>query len=104
MKISEEVEFEAGTVIYEDFDYNPNESFEAQEFSFKEDLLQVKLDDNHLVDVGWSPEFDENGFFTIQVIRSKDWENPLIKRTEKEFEQLVSVLKSILLDWNLKAE
>ena len=45
----------------------------------KEDLIQIKYKDEYLIDVGWYPEFDEDGSFKILVIKSFDWENPLIE-------------------------
>lgn len=46
--------------------------------NLKEDLLQVESKDKkYILDVGWYPEFDISGYFTVMIIRKYDWEDPV---------------------------
>lgn len=48
-------------VAYNDCEIDPNLPFEAQEWSFKEDIVQINFDagkDSYTVDIGWYPEFE----------------------------------------------
>jgi hypothetical protein len=54
-----------------------------QIWELNEDILQAVYSDNegnhYTLDLGWYPEFDINGHFTICLIKNYDWENPLMK-------------------------
>lgn len=72
--------FKTGKIIYDDFDINPKVSLESQIDLLKEDLFQVNYNDEYIVDVGWFPEFNENGSFRICVIKDFNWEVPLYEK------------------------
>jgi hypothetical protein len=71
------LDFKKGKIVYDDFDIKEMISFEDQVFSLKEDLFQVNYQDKYIIDIGWYPEFDPKGKFTISVIKDFDWINPI---------------------------
>lgn len=84
----ENVNFEPGRVVYNDFNLNPNASLESQINSLKEDLFQINYYDEYIIDVGWYPEFDEEGSFRICVIKDFDWEAPLFSKRCRDISSL----------------
>ncbi|KZE76580.1 hypothetical protein AV926_15670 [Myroides marinus] len=62
----------------------------------KEDLMQVEFDNNTLLDIGWYPEFNAQGQFTIQVIKDYNWEVPLFKAHCKTLEDIENTLTKAL--------
>lgn len=82
------LKLKGGNVTYNDWEIDPDQSFSEQELSFKHDLLQISFDvaeGPYTVDVGWLPEFDENGKFIIQVIKNYDWHKPVSRKKVKTF-------------------
>ncbi|MDR0229958.1 MAG: hypothetical protein LBI72_12985 [Flavobacteriaceae bacterium] len=62
----------------------------------KEDLLQVEFDNNQLLDIGWYPEFNIDGHFTVQLIADYNWETPLFKENCCTFKSLEdTVIKAL---------
>lgn len=45
----------------------------------KEDLAQIWYPNGLLIDIGWHPEFSEEGVFLVTLIKDKDWEAPLMR-------------------------
>ena len=66
---------------YIDFDVNRDIPLETQIDLLKEDLLQVCYDNNYLIDIGWYPEFDEEGAFRVYVIKDYQWDNPVVQKS-----------------------
>ncbi|MTG98160.1 MULTISPECIES: hypothetical protein [Myroides] len=62
----------------------------------KEDLLQAAFDNQIILDIGWYPEFDINGHFSVQVIANYNWEAPLYKENCKSFTCLETAVISAL--------
>lgn len=65
---------------YIDFEINEDVPLEEQTDLLKEDLLQVIYDNNYIIDIGWYPEFDENGSFRVSVIKEYQWDNPIFQK------------------------
>ncbi len=82
-----------GKIVYCDFDINENIAFADQKFSFKEDILQVEFDDNFLLDVGWYPEMEENGSFTVLAIKNNNWTKPFLKLKCRTLSELKDVIE-----------
>lgn len=84
----ENMNFEPGKVVYNDFDVNPKVQLESQVDSLKEDLFQVNYSDQYIIDVGWYPEFDEDGSFRICIIKDFNWEAPLFEKRCRDISTL----------------
>lgn len=84
----EKIDFSPGKVTYDDFDIDPNITFEEQEFSFKEDMFQVSYGNRYTLDIGWYPDHQKNGKFRIVIIRDYDWMNPVYSKRTKDFKRL----------------
>lgn len=92
-----DIDLKNGIVTYNEFDINPDISFEEQIWSFKEDILQIEfVDDKYLIDIGWYPEFDPNGAFTIKVVNDFDWSNPIFKGKCKNIDLLKMYLQEAI--------
>lgn len=76
--------FNEGRIVYNEFDINFDKKFSNQEECLLEDLLQVSYTNGYLLDLGWYPEFDANGTFKIQVIKDRNWDNPIYFRECRE--------------------
>ena len=66
-----------GKITFNDLSRLTDQPLPSQIDSLKEDLLQVEYGEHLLLDVGWYPEFDEEGAFQVVVIEDRDWETPL---------------------------
>jgi len=86
-----------GIIIYNDFDTDNNIPFKEQEYSFKNDILQIKFGDKFILDVGWYPEFDPSGHFVIRVILDYDWHNPLLKTKCNTLDELKYTIEQAAL-------
>ena len=75
-------------------------SLSDQLMLLKEDLFQVQsFDDLCLLDVGWYPEFDINGYFEVKIIKKYDWEKPIFIKRASDIQSLKQILiksKSLL--------
>lgn len=91
-----------GKILYNELSMlNENLALQAQVFSLSEDLLQVEsVDKELLLDVGWYPEFDLDGFFKVVVIKKYDWENPIFDKKILDISSLESVLRECKLKYN----
>ncbi len=69
-----------GVISYNDFDIDEKKSFDDQWYMFKEDILQIKFGERFILDVGWYPENDPKGQFSVVAIIDQDWMNPLSKK------------------------
>ncbi len=86
-----------GIVTYNDFDIDENISFKDQEFSYKEDMLQISFGTQYVLDVGWYPEFQPTGSFLVQGIQNCDWINPIIVIKCKTLKELKVAIEQIAL-------
>lgn len=72
-----------------------DDNFEINEdtvFDLSEDLLQISFNNNKILDVGWYPDLEVDGFFKIVVIKDMNWESPII---EKECRDISSLKENI---------
>lgn len=73
---------------YIDFDVNKYISLEEQIDLLKEGMLQISYDNGYLIDVGWYPEFDEEGNFRVSVINDSQWDNPILQKSCRDLNLL----------------
>ena len=62
-----------GIIDYNDFDIDENVPFEEQEYSYKEDILQISYGDRLTLDVGWYPEHNPQGYFIVYAVKDSNW-------------------------------
>ena len=86
------IDFKSGDVIYNDF----NKKYSEQEDCLLEDLLQVTYAQGYLLDVGWYPELESEGEFVVQIVKEKNWEEPIYKSNSKNKEDLVQDLNNAI--------
>lgn len=92
------IDLKYGKVVYNAFEIIKNIPFAQQIFSFQEDLLQIRFGEECLIDVGWYPEFDENGTFLVQAIKNFDWEHPSFQKQIKSY-VLLKLWLQITINW-----
>lgn len=100
----EKINFKSGQVILNDFDFNDNIPLDEQTWSFKEDIIQVRYDNDYVLDLGWYPEFNmQEGSFKLIIVKIDDWLNPIFcKRTKSLKEIYDNINEAILLVETLK--
>jgi len=62
----------------------------------KEDLFQAVFPHDQLIDIGWHPEFCENGTFRISLIKAYDWEHPAFSEKAKSWAELNKAISNAL--------
>ena len=98
----EEKIFASGKVIYNNFHIISDKSIEDQCEYLLEDLIQVEYDDSLLLDIGWYPECDPKGDFTIYLIREFDWDKPLEKINVRNIEEIINAVEMLKTEYCLK--
>lgn len=81
--------FIKGRITYDDLSSLENTNTSCQIEALKEDLLQVEYPEVYLIDVGWYPSFDINGYFQIRAIKDYDWGAPLFLSKARTIPALV---------------
>lgn len=97
--VLEGITLKNGEVTYNDCEIDLNLPFKDQEWSFKEDILQIHFDageDSYTVDVGWYPDFDPKGRFIVYVIKDYEWEQPVLRQEVKTFASLKKCLQEAI--------
>ena len=90
-KIIDLIDFKDGNLDYNDIQLTLDKPLNEQLENLKEDMLQVAYkNDKYVLDVGWYPEFDQNGRFITFVIKNYDWNNPFLKLESKSIEKLIN--------------
>lgn len=88
-----------GIITYDSISWlgNNESEFINNKDNLTEDLLQISFsNEKYIVDVGWYPEFDENGQFTVLLIHNLDWQKPLRLEKVKTIKDLINAInKSI---------
>lgn len=92
----EKIDFKSGEIIYDEFHINFSKTFSEQLDSLTEDLLQVKYDDDYLLDLGWYPEYEANGKFVVQLIKGKNWNDTKYKASCRSQEELTAILETAI--------
>ncbi|MDM5178541.1 hypothetical protein PO883_15185 [Massilia sp. DJPM01] len=68
--------------MFDDISFLPDAFDAAQHADYlKEDLLQIVFGDDLVLDVGWTPSFDEHGRFLLMLVRDGNWDEP-VERAE----------------------
>ncbi|WLG42806.1 hypothetical protein [Pseudomonas sp. FP1740] len=62
----------------------------------KEDLFQAVFPHDQLIDIGWYPEFCENGTFRASLIKAYDWEHPAFSEKAKNWTELNKAISNVL--------
>ncbi len=97
----DEIIFSPGKVTYNNFHIVSDKSLEDQWENLLEDLVQVEYDNSLILDIGWYPECDPKGHFTICLIKELDWDNPLEKINVRSKEEIIKAVKMIKAKYNL---
>ncbi|SEN68850.1 hypothetical protein [Lihuaxuella thermophila] len=93
----DEINFNPGEIVYNDFHVKTDVPLDQQVFSLKEDMLQVHFQEGkYLIDVGWYPSFEENGRFKVFVIENFDWEKPLLEEESYSINELKMALEKAI--------
>lgn len=93
----EDIQLKYGKILYMDIDIDLKKNFEEQEWSYKEDMLQIGFGKHYIIDVGWLPEHEKNGNFILTVVKDFDWNNPLVRKKVKSF---IKLKKSLEIEIN----
>lgn len=94
--IFDQINLKSGQLDYFECYIDPNLNFEQQKWDFKQGLIQISFGKYYIVDVGWYPEYKHYGEFTIEVIMSYDWDNPIFKKVCKNVETLKKHLQKAI--------
>jgi hypothetical protein len=62
----------------------------------KENLLQAGFRFGQIIDIGWYPEFSENGSFRVSLISNQNWESPIYCETAKTWTDLYQAITNAL--------
>lgn len=76
-------------------------------YAFNEDILQISCklkrkrnDDIEkqelIIDLGWYPDSDPNGSFTLLAILNENWDKPLLKFSSRSKDEIVKTLEKWL--------
>lgn len=89
-------DFISGEIVYDEFNIDFSKPLEEQLDCLSEDLIQVKYEKGYLLDLGWYPEYETKGNFIIYIIKNRNWDKPIYKRTcEKKEELNAEMIKAI---------
>ena len=83
-------------ILYNEFHIDFSRSYEEQADSLNEDLFQMDLGDGRLLDIGWYPEFDPNGYFRVQVIHNGNWDSPECTISVRSGAELLQAVKQCI--------
>jgi hypothetical protein len=82
------------TILYNDLkDIKKDVPLNEQLNELKEDLLQIEINKNYLVDVGFYPAFSSQGSLKILLIKDSDWENPVLSEETKDLKKLPQLIQ-----------
>ncbi|MGC4018598.1 MAG: hypothetical protein QM793_04785 [Muricomes sp.] len=89
----ENIDFKSGEILYDEFHVDFSKTFSEQLDSLTEDLLQVKYGKGYLLDMGWYPEYEPDGRFVVQLIKSENWDEPEYRWNCRSQEELKEILE-----------
>lgn len=92
-----------GIIDFNDFDIDENVPFEEQEYSYKEDILQISYGDRFTLDVGWYPELNPRGNFIVYAVEDENWDPPLKKIKARTLRELKIAFEKVALELSNKA-
>lgn len=70
---------------------SPNDQLDL----LKENLFRAKSGD-YILDISYHPEFEENGYFTILLIKNGDWEDPYAQKRTNNIKQLEKAVQDFI--------
>jgi len=83
-----------GRVVHWDLDdLDLNKGILQQIDILKEDLALIEYDNDIIIGLGWLPEFNPDGRFVLDVIKSEDWDNPIAQIEAKNAASLEHIIK-----------
>ena len=83
------IDFSPGKINYDSFDVKPNTPYAEQTFELREDLFQVSYDNNkYIIDIGWFPNGNPKGKFSVSIIKDYDWNAPLYRKRTNDLSVL----------------
>jgi hypothetical protein len=89
-----EIDWRGGIVTHWDLSaLDLNRDIRTQLDLLKEDLAQVHYGSNIILDLGWLPEFELTGRFVLCIIKSSDWENPVLRVETANLRELCGLLE-----------
>lgn len=89
-----EIDWRGGTVTHWDLgELDLTRDIYTQIALLKEDLAQVHYGNDVILDLGWLPEFQPTGRFILCVIKSGDWEQPVLRVETTNLRELTELLK-----------
>ncbi len=82
-----------GIIVQNNFDgINQNIPLQDQLSLLAEDMLQIKFENDLVLDVGWYFR-PTGGYFITFVIKDCDWNNPIVKIKSSYFNELKQSIK-----------
>ncbi|MFT3927536.1 MAG: hypothetical protein QM778_33700 [Myxococcales bacterium] len=91
--LSNSLDWQGGRVEFWDLAFlDPAVPLLDQLADLKEDLAQVRYGTNVLLDVGWFPEFSDDGWFSVRVVVEPDWDEPLFIENHRTVDGLLACL------------
>lgn len=101
MKLSDflfkDIQLKYGKILYLDIDIDLEKKFEEQNWSYKEDMLQIGFGNHYIIDIGWLPEHEASGNFILTVVKDFDWYKPLVR---KKIRSIVNLKKNLEVEIN----
>ena len=98
MKLSDfllkDINLKYGKILYLDIDIDIEKKFEEQQWSYKEDMLQIGFGENYIIDIGWSPDHEKKGNFILLVVKDFNWYEPIVEKKIKTFIDLKKNLEN----------
>jgi len=77
-------------------DLDPNEDHWL--WHFQEDTLRLVHEYYHLVlDLGWYPDGNPNGHFTLVLVKD-DWDDPLFEHSTRDKQEIVELIETIICE------
>ncbi|WP_085712123.1 MULTISPECIES: hypothetical protein [unclassified Pseudomonas] len=93
----EEIENLGGTITFDDLS-QLDQSTEISSIvdELKEDLFQATFPFQQIIDIGWYPEFSENGEFKVSLVSNSNWEKPIHSEKAKNWTELKNAIENTL--------
>jgi hypothetical protein len=93
MKLFDEINFGDNVIKkYICAEIDKNTPLSSQIYELSEDILQVEYSNSCILDVGWYPEFDLKGHFSVLIVKDNNWENPISIIECDDCEGLISAI------------
>lgn len=94
----DQIDWDSGEVVFWGLGFLvPLKPLADQIDDLKEDLAQVRYAGDVVLDIGWYPEFSEEGEFVVRVVRESHWDEPLFLEAHKTVDGLLKCLKEAIL-------